>query len=86
MFVFKNMQTEFQEQDKSIGTRDHIFLNTKSICSCSTLNTAEYQVPQSHGLVRKREMCVGIRTCSSLINRRHCQIRFARGLENLLSH
>ena len=48
------MQTEFQEQDISIATRDRIFLDTKSIRSCSTLNTAEYQVPQSDGLVRKR--------------------------------
>ena len=48
------MQTEFQERDISIATRDHIFLDTKSIRSCSTLNTAEYQVPQSDGLVRKR--------------------------------
>ena len=47
------MQTEFQERDISIATRDHIFLDTKSIRSCSTLNTAEDQVPQSDGLVRK---------------------------------
>ena len=47
------MQTEFQERDTSIATRDRIFLDTKSIRSCSTLNTAEYQVPQSHGLVCK---------------------------------
>ena len=48
------MQTEFQEREISIATRDHIFLDTKSIRSCSTLNTAEYQAPQSHGLVCKR--------------------------------
>ena len=50
------MQTEFQEQGISIATRDRIFLDTKSVGSCSILNTAEYQVPQSHGLVcvRKR--------------------------------
>ena len=48
------MQTEFQEPDISIATRDRIFLDTKSVRSCSTLNTAEYQVPQSHGLVCKR--------------------------------
>ena len=48
------MQTEFQERDITIATRDRIFLDTKSICSCSTLNTAEYQVLQSHGLVCKR--------------------------------
>ena len=44
------MQTEFQEPDISIATRDRIVLNTKSVRSCSTLNTAGYQVPQSHGL------------------------------------
>ena len=48
------MQTEFQERDISIATRDRIFLDTKSIRSCSTLNTEEYQVPQSDGLVHKR--------------------------------
>ena len=48
------MQTEFQKPDISIATRDRIFLDTKSVRSCSTLNTAEYQVPQSHGLVCKR--------------------------------
>ena len=48
------MQTEFQEPDISIATRDRIFLDTKIVRSCSTLNTAEYQVPQSHGLVCKR--------------------------------
>ena len=48
------MQTEFQERDISIATHDRIFFDTKSIRSCSTLNTAEYQVPQSHGLVCKR--------------------------------
>ena len=31
-----------------------VFLDTKIVRSCSTLNTAEYQVPQSHGLVCKR--------------------------------
>ena len=44
------MQTEFQEPDISIATRDRIFLDTKSVRSCSTLNAAEYQVLQSHGL------------------------------------
>ena len=48
------MQTEFQEREINIATRDRIFLDTKSTRSCSTLNTAEYQVPQSHGLVCKR--------------------------------
>ena len=46
------MQTEFQEREINIATRDRIFLDTKS--TRSTLNTAEYQVPQSHGLVCKR--------------------------------
>ena len=69
------MQTEFQERDISIATRNHIFLDTKSVCRCYTLNTAEYQGPQSHGLVciHKRgehllEMYVSIRAYSSLVN------------------
>ena len=59
------MHTEFQERDIGIATLDR---------SCSSLNTAEYQIPHCYGLVhgsqmqRTLEMCVSIRACSSLLN------------------
>ena len=79
------MQTEFQERDISIATRDRIFLDTRSVRS-SNLNTAEYH------MVRVRKRGEHLR-CALVCGRvqvwytvRHCRIRVARGLENLLSY
>ena len=86
------MRTEFQERDISIATRDSIFLDTKSVRSCSTLNTAEYQVPQSHGLVHVRKRGEHLR-CTLVFGRvrvgytvRHCRVRVVCGLENFWSY
>ena len=85
------MQTEFQEPDICIATRDRIFLDTKSVRSCSTLNTTEYQVPQSHGLVRVRKCGEHLR-CALVLGHvrvgytvRHSSVRVVCGLENLWS-
>ena len=86
------MQTEFQEPDICIATRGRIFLDTKSVRSFSTLNTAEYQVPQSHWLVRLRKRGERLR-CALVFGRvrvgytvRHCRVRVVCGLENLWSY
>ena len=73
-------------------TRDRIFLDTNSVRSCSNLNTREYQVPQSHGLVRIRKRGEHLR-CALVFGRvrvgytiRHRRVRVVYGLENLWSY